>query len=117
MLLGFVFFRKVSLSWEGSLEKWISYTPKEGRNRYAALLVLPHKAGINLKRRDGEVLEELYLISRQRGGWRGKMENTFSAFALTCGTCTGTVFFSSGCAGAQGCLRRPLCPLVPGGLR
>lgn len=40
MLLCFVFFRKVSLFWEGSLEKWISYNPKEGRNRYAAPLKL-----------------------------------------------------------------------------
>ena len=56
MLLCFVFFRKVSLSWEGSLEKWISYKPKEGRNRYAALLMRSHYVGLNLKRRDGEVL-------------------------------------------------------------
>lgn len=36
VLLCPVFFRKVSLFWEGSLEKWISQNPEEGRNRYAA---------------------------------------------------------------------------------
>lgn len=56
MLLCFVFFSRVSLWWEGSLEKWISYKPKEGRNRYAALLVLSHTVRMNLERRDGEVL-------------------------------------------------------------
>lgn len=60
VLLCPVFFRKVSLFWEGSLEKWISQNPEEGRNRYAAqhrhAHTLTYSVETNPKRRDREVL-------------------------------------------------------------
>lgn len=126
VLLCLVFFRRAPLFWEGSLEKWISENPKEGRNRYAAphytMYTFSYIVETNLKRGGREELLGGYSnpVQNQTGPeWRRKEENLnhiFSPFALTCGTCTGSVFFSSGCAGAEGFLHCPPWPLLPRGL-
>lgn len=82
VLLCLVFFRRASLFWEGSLEKWISENPKEGRNRYAAphytMYTFPHIVETNLKQGDREELLGGYSnpVQSQTGPeWRRKEEN------------------------------------------